>query len=141
MKTIIIGAGPAVIMAALAASNNSDEVIIFEKNEKIGKKLFITGKGRCNVTNACDRDEFFENVVSNPKFLYSAFSSFDNNDLMNLIEENGTKLKVERGNRVFPVSDHSSDIIRALNDAMKRAGVKVRLNEGVKSLIVEDYVE
>lgn len=141
MKTIIIGAGPAGIMAALAASNNSDEVIIFEKNEKIGKKLFITGKGRCNLTNACSRDEFFENVVSNPKFLYSAFSSFDNNDVMSLIEENGTRLKVERGNRVFPESDHSSDIIRALNDAMKRAGVKIRLNEGVKSLIVEDYVE
>ncbi|MBP5529417.1 MAG: NAD(P)/FAD-dependent oxidoreductase [Lachnospiraceae bacterium] len=139
MKTIIIGAGPAGIMAALSASKHSDEVIIFEKNEKIGKKLFITGKGRCNVTNACSRDEFFENIVSNPKFLYSAYSSFDNNDLMNLIEENGTKLKVERGNRVFPVSDHSSDIIRALNDALKKAKVKVRLNECVKSLIVEDY--
>ena len=137
MKTIIIGGGPAGIMAAISAAKNFD-VVLFEKNEKIGKKLFITGKGRCNVTNACTRDEFFENVVSNPKFLYSAFSAFDNYDLMKLIEDNGTLLKTERGNRVFPVSDHSSDIIKALNKALKDAGVEVRLNTSVKSLLIED---
>ena len=141
MKTIVIGAGPAGIMAAISSAYNGDNVILFEKNEKIGKKLFITGKGRCNVTNACSRDEFFENVVSNPKFLYSAFSSFDNNDVYRLIEDNGTPLKVERGNRVFPVSDHSSDIIKALNKALKDAGVEVRLNESIKSLIIEDMKE
>ena len=137
MKTIVIGAGPAGMMAAISASNCGDEVILLEKNEKTGKKLFITGKGRCNVTNACTRDEFFENIVSNPKFLYSAFSQFNNTDLMNLIEDNGTPLKTERGNRVFPVSDHSSDILKALNNALKKAGVDVRLNTSVKSIITE----
>ena len=137
MKTIVIGAGPAGMMAAISASNCGDDVILLEKNEKTGKKLFITGKGRCNVTNACTRDEFFENIVSNPKFLYSAFSQFNNTDLMNLIEDNGTQLKTERGNRVFPVSDHSSDILKALNNALKKAGVDVRLNTSVKSIITE----
>ncbi|MBO7374591.1 MAG: NAD(P)/FAD-dependent oxidoreductase [Lachnospiraceae bacterium] len=141
MKTIVIGGGPAGIMAAIASAYNGDNVILFEKNEKLGKKLFITGKGRCNVTNACTRDEFFENVVSNPKFLYSAFSSFDNNDVMKLIEDNGTPLKTERGNRVFPVSDHSSDIIKALAKALKDAGVEVRLNESIKNLLIEDIKE
>jgi hypothetical protein len=141
MKTIVIGGGPAGIMAAIASAYNGDNVILFEKNEKLGKKLFITGKGRCNVTNACTRDEFFENIVSNPKFLYSAFSSFDNNDVMKLIEDNGTPLKTERGNRVFPVSDHSSDIIKALTKALKDAGVEVRLNESIKNLLIEDIKE
>ena len=139
MKTIIIGAGPAGIMAAISAANNGDDVVLLEKNEKIGKKLFITGKGRCNVTNACSRDEFFENVVSNPKFLYSAFSQFNNEDLMRLIEDNGTPLKTERGNRVFPVSDHSSDIIKTLNNALKHAHVDLRLNTSVKSILFEAY--
>ena len=137
MKTIIIGAGPAGIMAAISAANNGDDVVLLEKNEKIGKKLFITGKGRCNVTNACSRDEFFENVVSNPKFLYSAFSQFNNEDLMRLIEDNGTPLKTERGNRVFPVSDHSSDIIKALNNALKHAHVDLRLITSVKSILFD----
>jgi predicted Rossmann fold flavoprotein len=137
MKTIVIGAGPAGMMAAISAANSGDSVVLLEKNEKIGKKLFITGKGRCNVTNACLRDEFFENIVSNPKFLYSAFSQFNNTDLMKLIEDNGTPLKTERGNRVFPVSDHSSDIIKALNNALKSAGVDLRLNTSVKSIITE----
>ena len=137
MRTIVIGAGPAGMMAAISASNCGDDVILLEKNEKTGKKLFITGKGRCNVTNACSRDEFFENIVSNPKFLYSAFSQFNNTDLMKLIEDNGTPLKTERGNRVFPVSDHSSDIVKALNNALKKAGVDVRLNTSVKSIITD----
>lgn len=141
MKTIVIGGGPSGIMAAIASAYNGDNVILFEKNEKLGKKLFITGKGRCNVTNGCTRDEFFENIVSNPKFLYSAFSSFDNNDVMKLIEDNGTPLKTERGNRVFPVSDHSSDIIKALSKALKDAGVEVRLNESIKNLLIEDIKE
>ncbi|MBR4412899.1 MAG: NAD(P)/FAD-dependent oxidoreductase [Lachnospiraceae bacterium] len=137
MKTIVIGAGPAGMMAAISAAASGDDVVLLEKNEKTGKKLFITGKGRCNVTNDCTRDEFFENIVSNPKFLYSAFSQFNNADLMKLIEDNGTPLKTERGNRVFPVSDHSSDIIKALNNALKSAGVDLRLNTSVKSIITE----
>lgn len=138
MKTIVIGGGASGMMAALSSAYNGDNVILYEKNEKLGKKLFITGKGRCNVTNACSRDEFFENVVSNPKFLYSAFSSFDNNDVIRFIEDNGTPLKTERGNRVFPVSDHSSDIIKAFNKALKDAGVEVRLNESIKNLIIDN---
>ncbi len=141
MKTIVIGAGPAGMLAAISASQAGDKVVLLEKNEKTGKKLFITGKGRCNVTNACTEDEFFENIVSNPKFLYSAFSMFNNADLMKLIEDNGTPLKTERGNRVFPVSDHSSDIIRALNNALKKAFVDLRLNTPVKSIITESIAD
>ena len=140
MKTIVIGAGPAGIMAAVSAALSGDETVLLEKNEKIGKKLFITGKGRCNVTNACTRDEFFENIVSNPKFLYSAFSNFNNEDLIKFIEDNGTMLKTERGNRVFPVSNHSSDIIKALNNALKNSGVKVRLNTSVKDILIENNI-
>lgn len=135
MKTVVIGGGPAGIAAAYAAAEAGDEVLLLEKNEKLGKKLFITGKGRCNVTNACDKDAFFEHIVSNPKFLYSAYSGFDNQAFMKLIEENGTELKIERGDRVFPVSDHSYDIIDALKNALKKAGVKVRLNAQVSDIL------
>lgn len=135
MKIVIVGGGAAGIFAALAASKNkNNEVIILEKNEKLGKKLFISGKGRCNVTNDCSRTEFFKNVVRNPKFLYSSFSEFSNQDVKDLVETNGCKLKVERGNRVFPVSDKSYDVIDALKRALRDAGVKVRLNSEVKKI-------
>ena len=137
MKTIVIGGGAAGMAAAIAAAKAGEDVLLLEKNEKLGKKIFITGKGRCNVTNACEKDAFFAHVVSNPKFLYSAYSNFDCHDLMTLIEENGTKIKTERGNRVFPVSDHSYDIIDALKNALKSAKVEVKLNTEVKSLITE----
>ena len=126
------------MLAAIAAGENGEEVLLLEKNEKTGKKIFITGKGRCNVTNACDRDDFFAHIISNPKFLYSAYSSFDNQDLMRLIEDNHTPLKVERGNRVFPASDHSYDIIDALKKAMKNAGVKVLLNTEAEKILCEE---
>ena len=129
------------MLAAVAAAQSGDEVVLLEKNEKLGKKIFITGKGRCNVTNACDKDSFFEHVVSNPKFLYSAYSAFDNRSLMKLIEENGTALKTERGERVFPVSDHSYDIIDALKNAVKKAGAKIRLNTCVSDIITRKYEE
>lgn len=128
------------MMAAISAAYCGDEVVLFEKNEKLGKKLFITGKGRCNVTNAALRDEFFENITGNSKFFYSAFSQFDNNDLMTLIEGFGTKLKVERGNRVFPASDHSSDIIKALKNGLDTLGVNIRLNDSVKEIVVKNGV-
>lgn len=137
---IIVGGGAAGMMAAIAASDCGEKVILLEQNEKLGKKIYITGKGRCNVTNACDADTFFNNIVSNPKFMYSAFYGYDNNSVMSLIENSGCKLKVERGNRVFPVSDHSSDIINAFSRAMEKRGVKVRLNSKVESLIVRDNV-
>ena len=135
MRIVVVGGGAAGMFAALAASKNkNNEVIILEKNEKLGKKLFISGKGRCNVTNDCSETEFFKNVVRNPKFLYSAFSEFSNQDVKELIEKNGCKLKVERGNRVFPVSDKSYDVIDALKRALKDAKVKIRLNTEVKSI-------
>ncbi|MBR4670960.1 MAG: NAD(P)/FAD-dependent oxidoreductase [Butyrivibrio sp.] len=135
MKRIaIIGCGAAGMMAALAAANSSVSVTIFEKNEKPGKKIYITGKGRCNVTNACDQTDFFDHVKRNPRFLYSAFYDYDNTAVMDFFESNGCRLKIERGDRVFPVSDHSSDIIRTLFNAVKKAGVKVLFDTEVLSV-------
>lgn len=132
-KVIVIGAGPAGMMAALEASKNHD-VMLLEKNEKIGKKLYITGKGRCNVTNAKDIGDFFENIPGNPYFLYSALYSFTNKDTINLLEDLGVDLKVERGDRVFPKSDKSSDIINAFQKALIDSGVKINLNSEVTSI-------
>ena len=135
MKVVIIGGGAAGMIAAISASQNKkNEVIILEKNEKLGKKLYITGKGRCNITNACDKETFFKNVKRNPKFLFSSFNNFNNFDLMKLIEENGCNLKTERGNRVFPVSDKSSDIIKALTFNLKNLNVEIKLNTECKSI-------
>lgn len=133
-KIAVIGCGAAGMMAALAAAKSGCGVTIFEKNEKPGKKIYITGKGRCNVTNACDTTEFFNYVKRNPKFLYSAVYGFDNTMVMDFFESNKCHLKVERGDRVFPVSDHSSDIIRTLYDALLREGVKVEFDSNVHSL-------
>ena len=126
------------MMAALAAADGMWQVELLEKNEKLGKKIYITGKGRCNVTNDCEPDTFFANVVSNPKFLYSAYYTFDNTQVMQLLEQNGCPLKVERGNRVFPVSDHSSDIIRTLQNALLKKNVKISLHTEVKNLVIEN---
>ena len=136
-KVLIIGGGAAGMMAAAFAAKNGNRVEVFEKNEKLGKKLFITGKGRCNITNAADLEDFFPAVTSNPKFLYSAFYSFTNEQVISFFEELGVKTKVERGGRVFPVSDHSSDVIQALKNEMERLGVKINLNAEVKELITE----
>ena len=137
-KVIIIGGGAAGMIAAYSAALTSKQVILLEKNEKLGKKIFITGKGRCNLTNASDMNTVMENVVSNKRFLFSAFKNFTNKDIMNLVENNGTKLKIERGNRVFPVSDHSSDIIRSLENAIIDLHVDIRLNTKVNELIIEN---
>lgn len=133
-KILIAGGGAAGMFAAVFAAQNGHEVHVFEKNEKLGKKLFITGKGRCNVTNAADMEGLFDAVVSNPKFLYSSFYGYTNQDVIWFFESHGVKLKTERGNRVFPESDHSSDIIQALTREMKKCGVSVHLNTGVKSI-------
>ena len=136
-KVLIIGGGAAGMMAGVFAARNHHEVHILEKNEKLGKKVFITGKGRCNVANACDTEELFPAVMSNPKFLYSGFYSFGPQDVMDFFEEAGVPLKVERGNRVFPQSDHSSDIIRALERELKKAGARVHLPTAVKKVVKE----
>lgn len=126
------------MMAAYSAALTSNKVILLEKNEKLGKKLYITGKGRCNLTNSSDMNTVMENIVSNKRFLFSAFKKFTNEDIMNLVENNGTKLKVERGNRVFPVSDHSSDIIKSIEKALRDLNVDIRLNTKVDKPIIED---
>ena len=140
-KVLIIGGGAAGMMAGVFAARNHHEVHILEKNEKLGKKVFITGKGRCNVANACDTEELFPAVMSNPKFLYSGFYSFGPQDVMNFFEEAGVPLKVERGNRVFPQSDHSSDIIRALERELKKAGAKIHLHTAVKEVVKESETD
>lgn len=131
---VIIGAGPAGLMAAYAAAGRGIPVIILEKNEKIGKKLFITGKGRCNITNDCDISDFFAQVVHNAKFLMSALYTFSNADLVALLEKNGLKTKVERGGRVFPASDKSNDVVRTLEKMVKAAGAQIRLHCAVKQI-------
>lgn len=140
MKIIVIGGGPAGCIAAITASKGGNEVHIIEKNEKLGKKLFITGKGRCNITNAADMKTVMDSVVSNPKFMYSAFFSFTNDDIVKMLNEKGCATKVERGQRVFPVSDKSVDVIRAIEKMIRENAVKVRLNTEVESLIIENEI-
>ena len=140
MKTIIVGGGAAGMMAAIAAAGCGDHVCLLEKNEKLGKKLFITGKGRCNVTNAGDLDTLLANVRENGKFLYSAFYRFDNRAVMNFLEQAGCPLKIERGDRVFPVSDHSSDVIAAFSRELKRRGVEILLHTEVKELVTDENI-
>lgn len=125
------------MMAAIAASRNGNQVDLFEKNEKFGKKIYITGKGRCNITNASDMETLMQHVVTNGKFLYSAFYGFTNEDMMKMLEKAGCPVKIERGNRVFPVSDKSSDVIAALTRELKRVGVHVHLRTGVKALLIK----
>ncbi len=143
-KVIVIGAGPAGMMAALEASKKHD-VILIEKNEKLGKKLYITGKGRCNVTNAKNIGEFFDNIPGNPHFLYSSLYSFTNEDTMNLLKTLGVSLKVERGDRVFPSSDKSSDIISAFHQALIKSGTSIIFNSKVTNVVWNnnhiDYIE
>lgn len=138
MKVIIVGGGAAGMMAAVRAGELFSDVTLIEKNEKLGKKIYITGKGRCNVTNNADIEVIFKNINRNPKFMYSALYGFDNSRVYSFFEENGCPLKVERGERVFPVSDHASDIIKTLTKALKDRHVKIMLNTAVKELIIED---
>lgn len=136
-RFLIIGGGAAGMLASVYAARNGMEVHLFEQNEKLGKKLFITGKGRCNFTNGCATEELFESFITNPRFLYSAVYGYTNYDVIDFFETAGVKTKMERGGRMFPLSDHSSDIIRALEQQMKKAGVKIHLGSRVKRLLVE----
>ena len=128
MTVCVVGGGPAGMMAAIAAAENGNKVTLVEKNDKLGKKLFLTGKGRCNITNACPVEELFDNIASNPKFLYSAFYDFDNASVVGFFNRNGLATKTERGQRVFPVSDHSSDVIRTLKKKLESLKVTILLN-------------
>lgn len=137
MNVIVIGGGPAGMMAAYAAAQCGHSVTLLEQNEKLGKKLFITGKGRCNITNAGDMEDLFANVMSNRKFLYSAFYAFDNQQVIDFFNRQGLSTKIERGNRVFPESDHSSDVIAAMRRALLESGVRVMLGEKAVRLLSE----
>ena len=137
-KAIVIGGGAAGLIAAYFSAKSGVETILIEQNEKLGKKLYITGKGRCNVTNDCTEEEFLANVVTNPKFLTSAIYAFPPSRLMDLLEDNGLNLKIERGNRVFPLSDKSSDVIKCFSNMCLGAGVKVHLNEKVLDILTEN---
>lgn len=139
-KCIVIGGGAAGMFAAVMAAAGGLSVSLWEKNEKLGKKLFITGKGRCNLTNDCETEELFRNVMTNSKFLYSAFYQFNSRDLMAFFESEGLRLKTERGNRVFPESDKSSDVIRVLEKKLRQLGVSIELNRRAQCLDVEDGV-
>lgn len=140
-NVIVVGGGAAGMMAAIFAARNGQNVTLLEKNEKLGKKIFITGKGRCNITNASEIEDLFSAVISNPKFLYSGFYSFTNDQVIHFFEELGVATKIERGNRVFPVSDHSSDVIAALASEMQHLKVKVQLHCEVKELLINNEKE
>ncbi len=137
-KVIVIGGGPAGMMAAIRAAQNGNQVLLLEKNEKLGKKLYITGKGRCNLTNACETEDLFKNVLRNRKFLYSAFYQFSNQQVMEFFETHGLSIKIERGERVFPSSDHSSDVIQTLERVMRQLKVEVKLHAQVADLLTEE---
>ena len=140
-KVLVAGGGAAGMFAAIFAAYNGNEVHIFEKNEKLGKKLFITGKGRCNITNVGDMETLFASVVTNPKFLYSSFYGYDNQSVIDFFERIGVKTKIERGNRVFPISDHSSDVISALTRELHRLGVAIHLHTAVKKIVGKETFE
>lgn len=140
-KVLVVGGGAAGMFAAIFAAYNGNEVHIFEKNEKLGKKLFITGKGRCNITNASDMETLFASVVTNSKFLYSSFYGFTNQDAIDFFERVGVATKIERGNRVFPVSDHSSDVIAGLSRELKNLGVEIHLYSEVTKIVGKEKFE
>lgn len=140
MKVCVIGGGASGMMCATMIARKGHEVTLFEKNEKLGKKIYITGKGRCNVTNVAVGDEFLKNVVGGKKFVMGAVTRFNSNDTREFFEELGVKLKIERGGRVFPESDKSSDIIKALEKSMRWAGVDIKLNSEVQEIKISDSV-
>lgn len=140
MKTIVIGGGPAGMLAGISAAENGNKVIILEKMEKTGKKLLITGKGRCNITNNGDLDEFMKNIPENSKFLFSSFNQYSNKDIINLLNSEGVSTKVERGGRVFPVSDKSIDVLEALKRKLKKLDVEIKTNFEVTKILTENGV-
>ena len=140
-KVLVIGGGAAGMFAAIFAAYNGNEVHLFEKNEKLGKKIYITGKGRCNITNACDMETLFQSVVTNSKFLYSSFYGYTNQDTIDFFERIGVETKIERGNRVFPVSDHSSDVIAGLTRELRNLGVEIHLYSEVVKVVGKEKFE
>lgn len=137
-KIIVIGGGPSGMMAAANAAAKGYRVTLLERNEKLGKKLYITGKGRCNITNACDPDEFFSNIPRNPRFLLSAIHRYSSRDLMEFLHQEGLETVLERGNRVFPASNKASDVTKIFEKYLMKMGVKIKLNFRVKHILSQD---
>ncbi len=141
MKVLVIGGGPAGLMSAISSAKQGNNVIVLEKMNSCGKKLLITGKGRCNITNACEMSEFFENIPRNSKFLYSAFNNFSNTDIVNLLKQEGIETKIERGKRIFPISDESKDVLNALLSIAKKLNVNIKTNSYVTKIVTETINE
>ena len=140
MKIIVVGGGPAGMMAAITASKNENEVILLEKNNMLGKKLLITGKGRCNITSSLDIDEFIKNIPGNGKFLYSCFQNYTNKDIIKMLEENSLKVKEERGNRIFPITDKSIDVRSVFEKELKKNKVTIKFNSEVEEILEENGI-
>lgn len=138
MNVLVIGGGPAGMMSAITSAENGNNVTILEKMNSCGKKLLITGKGRCNITNSANMEDFFKNIPGNSKFLYSAFNNYTNEDIINFLNKQGVLTKVERGGRIFPVSDKSIDVLNAFNSKLKKLNVKIITNCKVEEILVED---
>ena len=138
MKVIVIGGGPAGMMAAISSAQDGNEVILLEKMQSLGRKLLITGKGRCNITSSLDMDEFIKNTPGNVMFLYSCYKQFTNQDIINFLKEEGLEVKEERGNRIFPVTDKSLDVLKCFSKKIKELGIKVKCNTQVEEILVEN---
>lgn len=138
MKVVVIGGGPAGMLASISAAKSGNSVTLLEKNNILGKKILITGKGRCNITSSLDISDFINNIPGNGRFLYSAFENFTNEDIIDLLKSEGVKVKEERGNRIFPVSDKAEDVRAALERVAKKSGVQVKLNSKVDKIEVEE---
>ena len=140
MKVIVIGGGPAGMMSAISSAESGNDVTIIEKMQSLGRKLLITGKGRCNITSSLDMDEFIKNIPGNGMFLYSAFKNYTNQDIIKLLKEEGLEVKEERGNRIFPVTDKSLDVLKCFEKKLKSLNVNIILNTKVKEILVEDNI-
>ena len=138
MNVIVIGGGPAGMMAAIASAENGNNVILLEKKERLGRKLLITGKGRCNITSSLPIEEFIQNIPGNGQFLYSAFKNYTNNDIINFLNEEGLEVKEERGNRIFPVTDKSLDVLKCFTKKLKELNVKIEYNMKVTEIVPRD---
>lgn len=138
MNVIVIGGGPAGMMAAIASAENGNSVILLEKKERLGRKLLITGKGRCNITSSLPIEEFIQNIPGNGQFLYSAFKNYTNNDIINFLNEEGLEVKEERGNRIFPVTDKSLDVLKCFTKRLKELNVKIEYNMQITEVVPKD---